>query len=282
MDNKEELKLRLYAEEIRKELLNAIENAGSGHVGGSLSLAEILSVLYFKEMNIDPSKADDPNRDRFVLSKGHCAPAVYAALALRGYFPVSDLLTLRKIDSNLSGHIEMNGINGVDMSAGSLGQGLSVATGMALSAKTYNKDYRVYCVLGDGEIEEGQVWEAAMSAGYFKVDNLVAIVDYNKLQLDGPISDVMNSAPIDKKFEAFGWNVICVDGHSVEALSDAIELAKDVKNKPTMILADTIKGKGCSVFENKVKFHGSLPTPEEFSVAYSEINGRIDKIKEEL
>lgn len=276
-DNIRELKLK--AEQIRKETLKAIQSAGSGHIGGSFSIAELLAVLYFDEMNVDVKNPGKKDRDRFVLSKGHCAPAVYAALALKGYFPVEDLLTLRKPDSYLSGHIEMKHVPGVDMSAGSLGQGLSVAVGMALSAKTYKEDYRTFCILGDGEIQEGQVWEAAMSAGNFGLDNLVAIVDNNKLQLDGTIEEIMSPYPIDGKFENFKWNVLTIDGHDVSQIKAALETARMTKGKPALIVAQTVKGKGASVFENQVRFHGGKPTPEEYETAFSEINQRIKELE---
>lgn len=272
--------LEIIATEIRKETLQAIKTSGSGHIGGSFSIAELLSVLYFDKMNIDPQKPKMENRDRFVLSKGHCAPAVYAALALRGYFPVEKLATLRKIDSELSGHIEMKHIPGVDMSAGSLGQGLSVAVGMALSAKTYQKDYFTYCILGDGELQEGQIWEAAMSAGNFKLDNLVAIVDNNKLQLDGTIEEIMSPYPIEIKFAGFGWNTITIDGHNVEDIANALKKAKEVNGKPTLIVAKTVKGKGSSVFENQVRFHGGKPTSEEYVTAFSELNNRLKEMED--
>lgn len=271
--------LKIKAMQIRMECLQAIKTAGSGHIGGSFSLAELLSVLYFDEMKVDPNNPRKENRDRFVLSKGHCAPAVYATLSLKGYFPLEELATLRKIDSDLSGHIEMKHIPGVDMSAGSLGQGLSVAVGMALSAKTYEKDYRTYCILGDGEIQEGQVWEAAMSAGNFHLDNLVAIVDNNKLQLDGTVEEIMSPYPIDQKFSSFKWNTIVIDGHDVEQVANALKKARETKGKPTLIVAETIKGKGSSVFENQVRFHGGKPTEAEFEVAFCELNSKIKELE---
>ena len=215
--------LELIAYKIRKHAVTAVHSASSGHPGGSLSIADILSVLYFDEMNINPKEPKNPNRDRFVLSKGHCAPALYGALAERGYFPVEDIPTFRKFGSYLQGHPDMKGVPGVDMSTGSLGQGISAAGGMALAAKLDNKDYRVYAVLGDGELEEGQVWEAAMFAAHYKLDNLTAFVDFNGLQIDGDITKVMNPTPIDKKFEAFGWNVICIDAHNYDDIKNAIK-----------------------------------------------------------
>lgn len=280
MNKEKKRELDKMAVQIRKECLHAIQTAGSGHIGGSFSIADLLSVLYFDEMNVNPAKPNMEYRDRFVLSKGHCAPAVYAALSLRGFFPLEDLKTLRKIDSYLSGHIEMKHIPGVDMSAGSLGQGLSVAVGMALSAKTYKKDYRAYCILGDGEIQEGQVWEAAMSAGNFGLDNLVAVVDNNKLQLDGSVEEVMSPYPIDQKFDSFKWNTIVIDGHDVSQIADAFAQARIVKGKPTVIVAETVKGKGSSVFENQVRFHGGKPTAEEYEIAFSELDARMKELED--
>lgn len=280
MEKTKKRSLDLKAAQIRKETLQAIQTAGSGHIGGSFSVADLLAVLYFHEMHVDPKNPQMEDRDRFVLSKGHCAPAVYAALALKGYFPVEDLATLRKLDSYLSGHIEMKHIPGVDMSAGSLGQGLSVAIGMALSAKTYKKDYRTYCILGDGEIQEGQVWEAAMSAGNFHLDNLTAIIDNNKLQLDGTVEEVMSPYPIGEKFASFGWHVIEIDGHDTEQIAAAFQEAGSVKEKPTVIVADTIKGKGAKAFENQVRFHGGKPTAEEYQAAFSEIEHRIKELED--
>lgn len=276
---KRELKRMAYR--IRKETLQAIQAAGSGHIGGSFSIGELLAVLYFDEMNLDAKNPRMENRDRLVLSKGHCAPAVYGALALKGYFPVEDLATLRRSDSYLSGHIEMKHVPGVDMSAGSLGQGLSAAVGMALCAKTYKEDYRTYCILGDGEIQEGQIWEAAMSAGNFKLDNLVAIVDNNKLQLDGPVEDIMPPYPIADKFSAFKWNTIAVDGHDVSQLSNAFFRARETKGRPTVIVADTIKGKGADVFENQVRFHGGIPTPEEYEQAMIQLDTKMKEWEDE-
>ena len=281
MNEEKKRKLELLAVQIRKECLQAIKTAGSGHIGGSFSIADILSVLYFYEMNIDPENPGMENRDRFVLSKGHCAPAVYAALAIKGFFPMEDLATLRKIDSYLSGHIEMKHIPGVDMSAGSLGQGLSVAAGMALSAKTYKKTYRTYCILGDGEIQEGQVWEAAMSAGNFKLDNLVAIIDNNRLQLDGTIEEVMSPYPIDKKFESFNWNTVRIDGHDAAQIEEALARARELKGRPTAIIAETVKGKGSTAFENQVRFHGGKPTEKEFQIAFHELDSKRKELEGE-
>ena len=254
-------------------------SAQSGHPGGSLSIAEILSVLYFHEMNIDPKNPKDPNRDRFVLSKGHCAPALYGALAERGYFPVEDIKTFRKIDSYLQGHPDMKHIPGVDMSTGSLGQGICAANGMALAAKLDNKDYRVYTVLGDGELEEGQVWEAAMFAAHYKLDNLTAFVDLNLLQIDGDVRKVMNPTPVDAKFAAFGWNVIVTDAHDVKKLIEAVDTAKTVKGKPTVIIAQSTKGKGVSFMENNAAWHGSAPNTEQYEAAIHEIDEKIASFK---
>ena len=271
--------LQLWAAKIRKTALETIQTAGSGHIGGSFSIADILAVLYFDQMNVDPQDPGKPDRDRLILSKGHCSPTMYATLALRGFFPTEHLSTFRKIDSNLSGHVEMH-IPGVDMSAGSLGQGLSVALGMALYGKSKKLGNRIFCIMGDGEIQEGQIWEAAMAAGFYKADNLIGFVDNNKLQLDGSLEEVMSPYPIGEKFKAFGWNVLEVNGHDVEQLCDAVELASAMKNgKPTMIVADTIKGKGVSVFENQVRFHGGQPTPEEWETAYTELNGKIAELE---
>ena len=245
------------AYKIRKNAVTAVYSAASGHPGGSLSIADIMSVLYFDEMNIDPQNPKNPDRDRFVLSKGHCTPALYGTLAERGFFPVEDLKTFRQIDSILQGHPDMKHIPGVDMSTGSLGLGISAACGMALAGKIDKKDYRVYSVLGDGEIEEGQVWEAAMYAAHYKLDNLCAFIDSNGLQIDGPTKDVMNSDPIDEKFKAFGWNVIVIDAHDIQAIKDALAAAKTVKGQPTAIVAKSVKGKGVSFMENNVSWHGS-------------------------
>jgi len=271
--------LKLQAAKIRKEALKAIQSAKSGHVGGSFSAADILTVLYFEKMNIDPTRPDMEDRDRFVLSKGHCSPSMYATLATRGYFPVKDLLTFRNIDSNLSGHVEMCNVPGVDMSAGSLGQGFSAAVGMALSAKVYKKSNRVFAILGDGEIQEGQVWEAAMAAGNYKLDNLVAFVDNNNLQIDGTIEEVMSPYPIAEKFRAFKWNVITIDGHDPAQISDAIDQAAQVKNVPTMIVAKTVKGKGVSFMENNVKYHGNTPNADEYVIAFKELDDAIAKLE---
>ena len=270
--------LKRISANIKLGALEAVFSASSGHPGGSLSISDILSYLYFEEMNIvprDPKKAD---RDRFVLSKGHTAPALYAALAERGYFPREDLKTFRHIDSYLQGHPDMKGTPGVDMTTGSLGLGFSAACGMALSAKISGESYRVYSVLGDGESEEGQVWEAAMFAAHKKLDNLCIFLDYNGLQIDGPISEVNDPSPLDSKFEAFGWNVLVIDGHDIEAIDSAVKAAKACKGKPTAIICRTVKGKGVSFMENSVKWHGSAPNEEQYKQAVSEINSYIDSL----
>ena len=277
MEEKRVKELALQAAKIRKTALEAINAAQSGHVGGSFSVADILTVLYFEKMNIDPKDPRNPDRDRFVLSKGHCTPTMYATLALKGYFPVEDLKTFRNVDSYLSGHVEMTKVPGVDMSAGSLGQGLSAAIGMALAGKVDKKDYRVYAALGDGEIQEGQ--EAAMAAGNYGLDNLTVFVDNNNLQIDGTIEEVMSPYPIDEKFRAFKWNVINIDGHDYAQIAQAIDMAKETKGKPTMIVARTVKGKGVSFMENNVKFHGSTPTAEQFEQAFEELDAQIASLE---
>jgi transketolase len=251
------------ARAVRRHIIAMITTAKSGHPGGSLSAADILVTLYFAAMNINPRRPASPDRDRFVLSKGHAAPVLYATLAEKGYFPVEELATLRKLDSRMQGHPDMKGIPGVDMSTGSLGQGLSAANGMALAGRLDGRDYRVYALLGDGELEEGQIWEAAMFASHYKLDNLTVIVDYNGLQIDGPISEVMSPLPIPDKWHAFGWHVIAVDGHDPDAIFQAVQMAKSVKGKPTVIIAKTIKGKGIVCMENVADWHGKAPTAEE-------------------
>ena len=266
------IELQKKAVEVRKGIITAVHSAKSGHPGGSLSAADIFTYLYFEEMNIDPKNPKDPGRDRFVLSKGHTAPGLYSALALRGYFPVEDLKTLRHVGSYLQGHQDMKHIPGVDMSSGSLGQGVSAAVGMALSAKLSNDSYRVYTLLGDGEIEEGQVWEAAMFAGARKLDNLCVIVDNNGLQIDGPIDEVNSPYPIDKKFEAFNFHVIPdVDAHDFNALKAAFDEARAFKGMPTAIIARSIKGKGVSYMENQVGWHGKAPNDEQYKTAMDEL-----------
>ena len=257
---------------VRKGIIEGTFNAKSGHPGGSLSIADIISYLYFKEMNIDPSNPAMLERDRFVLSKGHAAPALYAVMAERGYFPVEELKTLRKIGSRLQGHPSMKCLPGIDISTGSLGQGISAACGMALGAKLQNADFRVYSILGDGEIEEGQVWEAAMYAAAKKLDNLVAFVDNNNLQIDGTVEEVNSPYPIPEKFAAFGWNVIEIDGHSFDEIENALNAARECKGKPTAIVAKTIKGKGVSYMENQVNWHGAAPNAEQYEIAMNELN----------
>ncbi len=264
--------LKSKAKEIRKDIITEVYNAKSGHPGGSLSIADIMTVLYFDELNIDEKNPRWEERDRLVLSKGHCAPALYAALAERGYFEKEKLVSLRKLDSNLQGHPNMNDVPGVDMSTGSLGQGLSAANGMAISAKLDNKNYRVYCILGDGEIQEGQVWEAAMSSNKYKLDNLCIIVDNNNLQIDGTTEEVMDLKPIDEKFKSFGFNVIMIDGHNYDEIKSAFKQARETKGKPTCIIAKTVKGKGVSFMENQAGWHGKAPNEEQYNQAMSDLS----------
>ncbi|MCM1144528.1 MAG: transketolase [Blautia sp.] len=272
------LELQKTANEVRKGIVTAVYSAQSGHPGGSLSAADIFTYLYFEEMNIDPKEPKKEGRDRFVLSKGHTAPGLYSTLANRGYFPVEDLKTLRKLGSKLQGHPCMQETPGVDMSSGSLGQGISAAVGMALAGKMDNKDYRVYTLLGDGEIQEGQVWEASMFAGHRKLDNLVVIVDNNGLQIDGKIDDVCSPYPIDKKFEAFNFHVISIDGHDWEQIDAAFKEAKATKGMPTAIICKTIKGKGVSFMENNAGWHGKAPNEEEYKIAMAD----LEKVGETL
>ena len=265
------LELMKTANEVRKGIVTAVHSAKSGHPGGSLSAADIYTYLYFEEMNIDPKDPKKADRDRFVLSKGHTAPGYYSTLAHRGFFPVEDLTTLRKVGSYLQGHPDMKHIPGVDMSSGSLGQGISAAVGMAISAKLSDDDYRVYTLLGDGEIQEGQVWEASMLAGHRKLDNLVVIVDNNNLQIDGKITDVNSPYPIDKKFEAFNFHVINIDGNDFDQIEAAFKEARETKGMPTAIIAKTIKGKGVSFMEDQAGWHGKAPNDEEFAIAMEEL-----------
>lgn len=266
------LELQKTAVEVRKGVVSAVHSAKSGHPGGSLSAADIFTYLFFEELNIDPKNPDKADRDRFVLSKGHTAPGYYSVLAQRGFFPVEDLTTLRHVGSYLQGHPDKKHIPGVDMSSGSLGQGISAAVGMALSAKLSGEDYRVYTLLGDGEIQEGQVWEAAMFAGHRKLENFVAIVDNNGLQIDGPVDEVCSPYPIDKKFEAFNFHVIRVDdGHDFEALKAAFDEAKSVKGQPSVIIAKTLKGKGVSFMEGQASWHGTAPNDEQYALAMEEL-----------
>ena len=271
------LELQKHANDVRKGIVTAVHSAKAGHPGGSLSAADVYTFLYFEEMNVDPKNPDKEDRDRFVLSKGHTAPGLYSTLANRGFFPVEDLTTLRKLGSYLQGHPSIH-IPGVDMSSGSLGQGISAAVGMALGAKMNNKDFRVYTLLGDGEIEEGQVWEAAMFAGHRKLDNLCVIVDNNNLQIDGPIDQVCSPYPIDKKFEAFNFHVINVDAHDFDALRAAFKEAKETKGMPTCLVVHSLKGKGVSFMENSVDWHGKAPNDEEYAVAMAD----LEKIAAEL
>ena len=265
------LELMKMANEVRKGAITAVHSAKSGHPGGSLSAADIYTYLYFEEMNVDPKDPKKADRDRFVLSKGHTAPGYYATLANKGFFPVEDLTTLRKVGSYLQGHPDMKHIPGVDMSSGSLGQGISAAVGMAISAKLNDASYRVYTLLGDGEIQEGQVWEAAMLAGHRKLDNLVVIVDNNNLQIDGTVEEVNSPYPIDKKFEAFNFHVINIDGHDFDAIDAAFKKAREIKGQPTAIIAKTVKGKGVSFMENQVSWHGSAPNDEQYAVAMADL-----------
>lgn len=270
--------LKSTAAKIRIGILDAVFHAQSGHPGGSLSSADIMTALYFHTMRIDPSNPKWPDRDRFVLSKGHCSPALYATLALKGFFPVEKLKSFRQIDSFLQGHPDMKKVPGVEMSTGSLGQGLSAAGGMAMAGKLDNKDSRVYVLLGDGEIEEGQVWEAAMSAAHYKLDNLTAILDYNGLQIDGPITKVMSPEPIDEKFRAFGWHVIVTDGHDFEKIISSLDEAKQTKGKPTIIICKTMKGKGVSFMEGIAGWHGKAPNEEQYKTAVSEVEAYLQEL----
>ena len=278
MDAAEKKQLEITACKIRMGIIEGVHSAKSGHPGGSLSIAEILTYLYFKEMNIDPKDPKKADRDRFVLSKGHAAPALYAALAERGYFDKSLLTTLRHIGSILQGHPDMKHIPGVDMSTGSLGQGISAAVGMALSAKHFGDSYRVYAVLGDGEIEEGQVWEAAMFAGNKGLSNLTAFIDYNNLQIDGTIEEVNSAAPIDKKFEAFGWHTVTINGNDFDEIESALNMSKTV-DKPVAIIAKTVKGKGVSYMENAVNWHGAAPNDELYEQAMTELNAALAQLQ---
>ena len=278
MQQSRELELKRIANSVRHGIIEAVYNAGCGHPGGSLSIADVLTYLYFEELNVDPKNPKMESRDRFVLSKGHTAPALYSVLAERGFFDKEELKTLRKTASRLQGHPDMKGIPGVDMTTGSLGLGISAACGMALSAKTYGDTYRVYTVIGDGESEEGQVWEAAMFASHYKLDNLVLFVDWNGLQIDGAITDVMNPTPHDEKLRAFGWHVISIDAHNFNEIEAALLEAKTVKGKPTAIIAKSTKGKGVSYMENACEWHGQAPKEDLYKVAVSDLN----KIGEEI
>lgn len=279
MDANSKKELEIFAVKERLLLLEGIFNAKAGHPGGSLSIAELLAYLYNAEMKIDPENPKDPNRDRFVLSKGHAAPALYATLALKGFFPTEDIKTLRKSNSYLQGHPSMNKVPGVDMSTGSLGQGISAAAGMALAAKLDNKDYRVYTILGDGEIEEGEVWEAAMFASAKGLDNLLVIVDNNNLQIDGTVEEVNSPYPIFEKFEAFGFNTIAIDGNNFDEIETAVKSAKEFKGKPTAIIAKCIKGKGVSYMENAVNWHGAAPNEELYNTAVAELTAVLNGLE---
>jgi len=263
------------AVQIRKGVITAVASASSGHPGGSLSITDIMTYLYFVEMKIDPKNPKDPDRDRFVMSKGHCSPALYSTLANRGFFPVEDLTGFRQAGSYLEGHPNMDKVPGVDMSTGSLGQGISAAVGMAIAGKLDKKSYRVFAALGDGELEEGQVWEAAMAAAHYKLDNLTAFVDYNGLQIDGKITDVMNPEPIADKFRAFGWEVIAINAHDFDEIEKAVAHAKATKGKPTMIVAHSVKGKGVSYMENQAGWHGTAPKKEQADQALAELDAAL-------
>lgn len=279
MDRKEVKTLAITAAKARLLAVEAVHRCASGHPGGSLSVLDVLTVLYFHTMRVDPQNPADPDRDRFVLSKGHCTPALYATLALRGYYAVEELELFRSIKGHMSGHPDMVNVKGVDMSTGSLGQGISAAVGMALAGKIDQKDYRVYTLLGDGEIEEGQVWEAAMSAAKFQLDNLCAIVDVNGLQIDGRTADVMPSEPLDAKFAAFGFHVLSVDGHDFAALTAAFEEAARTKGQPTVLLAHTVKGKGVSFMENNAGWHGKAPNDEQYAQAKAEVEAKLAELE---
>ena len=259
------------ARKIRIGIIEGVYNAASGHPGGSLSIADVMAYLYFEEMNIDPKNPKAPDRDRFVLSKGHAAPVLYSTLAHRGFFPVEDLKTLRNIESYLQGHPDMKGTPGVDMSTGSLGLGISAACGMALSAKISGDNYRVYTIVGDGESEEGQVWEASMFASHYKLDNLCLFLDYNGLQIDGSVAEIIGPAPFKEKFEAFGWNVVEIDGHNFDEIRSAVKAAKETKGKPTAVIMKTVKGKGVSFMENQVSWHGTAPKEDQYKLALEEL-----------
>ena len=279
MEKKRATELAIIANNVRKNALTAVYSAAAGHPGGSLSIADVITYLYCEEMRVDAKDPKNPDRDRFVLSKGHACPALYGILAEKGFFPKEDVATFRKIDSYLQGHPDMKKVPGVDMSTGSLGQGVSAAGGMALAAKIDNKDYRVYSILGDGELEEGQVWEQAMFAAHYKLDNLTIFVDNNGLQIDGDIAEVMNPYPIDKKFESFGWNVIVADAHDFDTIEEAVNTAKNTKGKPTAIILKSVKGKGVSFMENNAAWHGSAPNEEQYNQAIAEIDATIAELE---
>ena len=279
MTSQEKKQLQILACKVRMGIIESTHAAKCGHPGGSMSAAELFTYLYFKEMNVDPKNPKWENRDRFVLSKGHCAPGLYAALAHRGFFPVEDLLQLRKVGSYLQGHPNMNTVPGIDMSTGSLGQGISTACGMALSAKLKNQDNRVYTLLGDGEIQEGQVWEACMFASHYSLDNLCVIIDNNGLQIDGDVAKVMSPYPIDEKLAAFGFDVQCIDGHDFEAIEAALNHAKTVKGKPSAIVMTTVKGKDVSFMENQAGWHGVAPNDAQYEQAMAELNKKLEELE---
>lgn len=279
MENAKKKELELIAQKARLQIIEGVYNAKSGHPGGSLSAIDTLIYLYFSELNIDVKNPKWEDRDRFVLSKGHCAPALYAALALRGFFPVEEIKKLRKVGAMLQGHPDMKGIPGVDMSTGSLGQGISAACGMALAAKLSKKDYRVYTMLGDGEIQEGMVWEAAMLAAHYKLDNLVAVVDNNGLQIDGKITEVCSPEPITDKFKAFGWEVIAIDAHNLDEIENAFEKARAAKGRPTAIIQKSLKGKGVSFMEDKASWHGTAPNKEQYEAAVKELTEKLNSMQ---
>lgn len=281
MDKKTELELKKKALEIRKNIILQTSSAGSGHPGGSLSAVEILNYLYFVEMNINPKNPKDENRDRFVMSKGHASPVLYAVLAEKGFFNKEELKGFRQINSILQGHPDMKKVPGVEISTGSLGQGLSVANGMALAGKLDKKDYRVFILLGDGEIEEGQIWEAAMTAAHYKLDNLTAFLDHNGLQIDGKVTEVMSPEPVADKFKAFGWEVLLIDGHDYNQIEEAVNKAKQTKGKPTIIIAETVKGKGISFMENQVGWHGTAPNKEQAEQAFKELEEELKRLEGE-
>lgn len=282
MDKREKAELKITANKVRQLIIEGVFNAKSGHPGGSLSAADIFTYLYFKELNVDPKNPKWADRDRFVLSKGHCCPGLYAALAIKGYFPEKEIKSLRHIGAMLQGHPDMKGTPGVDMSSGSLGQGVSAACGMALAAKMDNASYRVYAMLGDGECEEGQVWESAMFAAHHNLDNLCYIVDYNGLQIDGKVSEVAGLEPLDKKFESFGFEVIKICGHCFNQIEEAFENAKSVKGKPTVIIAETVKGKGVSYMEDQVGWHGKAPNQEQYELALNELREQQKVLEAQL
>lgn len=274
-------KLKKTAIQIRKHIIEEVYSAASGHPGGSLSCTDILTVLYFLKMRVDPKIPHWEDRDRFVLSKGHCSPALYAVLAEKGFFPVEDLVSFRQADSYLEGHPSMRYVPGVDMSTGSLGQGISAAVGMAMAGKLDGKDYRVYSVLGDGELEEGQVWEALMAGAHYNLDNLTVFLDHNGLQIDGKITEVMSPEPVIDKFKAFGWNVLLIDGHRIENIITALDEAEQVRKRPTIIIANTVKGKGISFMENQAGWHGTAPNKDQYDLAMRELEKALAELEAE-